>query len=202
MSPERQAPIAAQVWLETERLTNALNEHRCGIETTQMFTARNFLQLSRMIATKNFSQHVPSPYAGLELLQRREAEAWIAHLKFFVDRASAPEERHGLMRNVVKNPWTVWYLVDHTQRCLDLWRTDPSLIVALEVANRMQPALRAIIQKYTPAPFLERFGDDLAASLREARHAAGLGERPCPTPSPGEGILQLATPDRLASKER
>jgi hypothetical protein len=69
------------------------------------------------------------------------------------------------MRNVVKNPWTVWwvamkygrnafalsnaaprrYLVDHTQRCLDLWKTDPSLIIALEVANRMQPALRAIV---------------------------------------------------------
>jgi hypothetical protein len=45
MSPERKAPIAAQIWFEMERLTTALNKHQCGIEATQSFTARYFLQL-------------------------------------------------------------------------------------------------------------------------------------------------------------
>lgn len=45
LSPERKAPIASQIWLETERLSSALNRHQCGVEASQLHAARYFLQL-------------------------------------------------------------------------------------------------------------------------------------------------------------
>lgn len=80
------------------------------------------------------------------------------------------------MRGVARNPWMVWCaaveynrdtspflnlalhrsLVDHTRRCLDLWNKDPTLLEALEVANRMQPALWAIVSMSCLAKSLYR----------------------------------------------
>ncbi|KAF8322154.1 hypothetical protein DL93DRAFT_2162996 [Clavulina sp. PMI_390] len=173
MAPEKKAPIAAQIWLESERLTHGLDDHQCGVEAAQLFPARYFLQFSRMLATKDFSQHVPSAHAGSLLPQRNEAEIWIAHLQEFVARASVPQALDDLMRNIACNPWMVWHFVDHVKRCLDLWRQDPTLIVALEVAAQMQPALWAIIEHSKPAPLLEGYGHDLANQLRDALQSCG-----------------------------
>lgn len=81
-----------------------------------------------MLATADFTRHVPSAHAGLILPQRREVETWsqlpityftpdllifctVDHLKFFIARASAPNQIDDIMRNVAWNPWMVWFVV-------------------------------------------------------------------------------------------
>ncbi|CAE6421236.1 unnamed protein product [Rhizoctonia solani] len=144
MTDAQRAEFAVNVWLESNRIEEALNRHTCSFERNSLFQGREYLFNTRMFISWEFRRYIPSPDTGVhQRFHRRKAEEWLRHQAEVAKRLmQGLHTVTGLASNVLgKRPYFVWWFMSQVSRCLSLWQCDQSLFIALEVARAFLPPI-------------------------------------------------------------
>ncbi|KAI0643016.1 hypothetical protein C8Q79DRAFT_201865 [Trametes meyenii] len=137
LSEAERAQFAMSAWLEIDSIEHALEQHTCGLERTFGFQAREMLFSSRMCVSHEFQRYIPQVTThGSQLFYRDKAEGWLRHRMEAAERVwqSLLDGERGHVLDFRK-PLLIFWFMSHVVKALVLWRTDPTLVIALAAAK-------------------------------------------------------------------
>ncbi|KAG8995034.1 hypothetical protein FRB93_001224 [Tulasnella sp. JGI-2019a] len=131
--------FAMQVWMETDAIEDALNNHTCLTEKALMYHQREFLFIIRMQVSRGFRRSIPMAQTDVNVirLDRDSALNWIRHRYRMGTTMSGiitgDAESPG-RKMLLKLPFMVYYSLVIEWRAIELWKLDNSLLLAIDVA--------------------------------------------------------------------
>ncbi|KAI0671085.1 hypothetical protein C8Q78DRAFT_974078 [Trametes maxima] len=137
MNSAERAQFAMSAWLEIDTIEHALEQHTCGLERTFGFQAREMLFSSRMCVSHEFQRYIPQVTThGSQLFYRDKAEGWLRHRMEAAERVwkSLIDGERGHVLDFRK-PLLIFWFMSHVVKALVLWRTDPTMVIALTAAK-------------------------------------------------------------------
>lgn len=175
-SDSDRAEFAYRAYVETLELEEILNRHGCAGERSTLFQGREFLFKIRVIISRDYTKHFPFPETGIDLsFHKRKAEQWLHHQMNLAQRLmQGLNSVTGMGLNDLRlRPFLLWYFALQSQRCLQFHAIDPSLTVALDVADAwMMPV--DYLELIWPCENMMPFFRDLRGKILEARVRAGM----------------------------
>ncbi|KAI5121039.1 hypothetical protein M0805_008615 [Coniferiporia weirii] len=132
------AVFAHSLWLEADAIETALDGHTCQTERAFLFQGREYLFNARMYVSNEFRRFVPHPSPDMSgSLHRQKAEEWLTHQATLAQRVmNGLQTVTGMPGNVLlKRPFFVFWFMGHIARCLQIWKLDTSLTLALELSK-------------------------------------------------------------------
>ncbi|KAI0356257.1 hypothetical protein OH77DRAFT_1423872 [Trametes cingulata] len=178
LSDAQRADAAMSAWLEIDALEQALDQHTCGIENQLNYQAREMLFSSRMCVSQEFNRYIPQ--ATTRLFYRDKAENWLKHR---VETAQLMWDRTmqggDIPAKECCKPLVIYWFMSYIIKALVLWRTDPTLTIALTSSKTF--ARRAEhLMIFWPSAEQRREWQELRYQLVQACLQAGI---PPPEPS-------------------
>ncbi|EJU02979.1 hypothetical protein DACRYDRAFT_77804 [Dacryopinax primogenitus] len=170
------AQFAYRAYVETLVLEDILDRHGCMGEGSTLFQGREFLFKIRVIISQGFTKHFPFPETEINLaFHKRKAEQWLRHQMNLAQRLmQGLNSVTGMHASDLRlRPFLLWYFALQSQRCLQFHTTDPSLTVALDVADAWMMPVDYLTQIW-PCANLDPFFEDLRSKILRARLAAGM----------------------------
>ncbi|KAF8153666.1 hypothetical protein BJ912DRAFT_1014320, partial [Pholiota molesta] len=166
---EERAEQAQEAFLEAQALEDSLNSHQCNLDTTLIYTTREYIHNTRMLvaqALRSFhgletSKSTPGP-----IFKRKQAEDWCTFPFFFLrhlySRTTSPAA-HQLTRR----PYRINWFINQLAICLVLWTHDPTLDDALKLAKSILIPID-VLNALWPCPAIQGRCDSLRQQLIEA----------------------------------
>ncbi|KZO96775.1 hypothetical protein CALVIDRAFT_97979 [Calocera viscosa TUFC12733] len=170
------AEFAYRAYVETLELEDILNQHGCAGERTTLFQGREFLFKIRVIISRDYTKHFPFPETGIDLsFHKKKAEQWLTHQMNLAQRLmQGLNSVTGMGMNDLRlRPFLLWYFALQSQRCLQFHAIDPSLTVALDVADAWMMPVDYLVQIW-PCENMDPFFAELRKRILDARIKAGM----------------------------
>ncbi|OJT02079.1 hypothetical protein TRAPUB_7495 [Trametes pubescens] len=191
-SEAERAQFAMRAWLEIDALELALEQHSCGLERYFGFQAREMLFGSRMCVSHEFQRYIPQVTTnGSKLFYRDKAERWLLHRLEAAERVwCSLIEGHPTPAMDYRKPLLIYWFMSHIIKALILWRTDHTLIIALE-ASKSFARRTEYLMMFWPNPDQRREWQTLRYHLVRACLKSGVPppEMSVPVPFPRQGFV-------------
>ncbi|KAG9033427.1 hypothetical protein FRB95_014793 [Tulasnella sp. JGI-2019a] len=159
--------FAMRAWMETVAIEDALNSHSCITERTLVYQAREFLFIIRMQVSGGFRKFIPVAKTGINF-EHDSAFKWLRqrHSIALSFEAVMHEDAESPGRKMLVNrPFIVYLFMASEWRALELWKLDPSLLFAVEVALTFQRLIDWYLQIW-PCAEIQRWAANAASELR------------------------------------
>ncbi|KAF8526163.1 hypothetical protein JB92DRAFT_2700846 [Gautieria morchelliformis] len=182
VSDNDKAAFAANAWIESTWIEEALDAHTCGCDQAFLFQGREFLFITRMCISYEFRRYIPHPESDVSgHFNRKKAEAWLLHQGTVAKRMmQGLHTVTGHKQNVLaQRPFFVWWFMDQVARSLTLWQCDNSLTLALEVCQAFFSPIDYLSCLW-PCPAQRTSYLNLHGRLAQACGTAGLPAPPAP----------------------
>ncbi|PIL35204.1 transcription factor [Ganoderma sinense ZZ0214-1] len=125
LSPQARAEYSINAWLEADAIEAALDMHTCQLEGAQLYQTREFL----------FALYAPQVTSlGIMSYYREKAESWLRiqmQVSEYLWKASQEEEKWEMMNRPLLSYWFMGHIV----RALLLYKSDPTLLIALDAVK-------------------------------------------------------------------
>jgi hypothetical protein len=167
------AQLAMAAWLELDAIEAELDTHTCGTERAFMFQGREIIFNTRMVISYEYQKFIPEAMTNFNgFFHRAKAEEW---LRRQYELATGMMQNYGDLTGLHHNmltyrPFFAFWFMAQVSRCLMLWRVDPNLTMALEVAEMWLPPIDYLVRVWpSEGRFLHYF---LCFDLCTVSHAA------------------------------
>ncbi|KAG9007580.1 hypothetical protein FRB93_007616 [Tulasnella sp. JGI-2019a] len=133
-------------WVETSLIEDALDAHTCKIEQP-VYQTRDYTLTVRLLLCGGFLQSMPpmprtAPFARIDY---DLAIQWLRHLADTMGQAFAVMMNNydnSLRQHIASRPFLTSWTIAQMWRCVELWKLENSLTLALDVALDAVPLLR------------------------------------------------------------
>uniref|UniRef100_A0A8H7Y1S2 Zn(2)-C6 fungal-type domain-containing protein n=1 Tax=Psilocybe cubensis TaxID=181762 RepID=A0A8H7Y1S2_PSICU len=137
---EERAEQAHEAFLEVQAIEDSLNTHRCNLDTTLIYTCREYIHNTRMLVAQALRS-----FHGLEtgkttpgpIFKRKQAEDWLFYQDQVILRVN--NVIHHLQGpdgfQLTRRPFRINWFINQLAICLVLWTHDPTLDDALKLAK-------------------------------------------------------------------
>ncbi|PPQ92783.1 hypothetical protein CVT25_003831 [Psilocybe cyanescens] len=178
---EERAEQAHEAFLEVQAIEDSLNTHRCNLDTTLIYTCREYIHNTRMLV----AQALRSSFHGLDngkstpgpIFKRKQAEDWLFYEDQIIRRVNTVI--HHLHSpdgyQLSRRPFRINWFINQLAICLVLWTHDPTLDDALKLAKSILHPID-VLNALWPCPAIQGRCDSLRRQLEEAcnsRHLQG-----------------------------
>ncbi|KAF8993841.1 hypothetical protein BDQ17DRAFT_1311941 [Cyathus striatus] len=144
---EEKAEHAHEAYVEAQMIQDALELHKCNLDTTLIYMTREYIYNTRLLVTQALRRFVflksgPTTTPG-PIFKRQQAEEWLYYQHQVIARVTEvihhlePPESHQLTRR----PFRVTWFMNQLAICLILWKHDNTLTDALQLGKGILPAI-------------------------------------------------------------
>ncbi|KAG8863476.1 hypothetical protein FRB96_008216 [Tulasnella sp. 330] len=128
-----------KAWMELIALEEALDSHTCNIEQSTLYQARDFILTSRLIISGGYRQSLPPAPRGATFarIDYGNATRWLqrqAGIRGKVYGVTSSTNDNPLRVFMVSRPFLTAWAVSQMWRCVELWKLETSLTLAVDVA--------------------------------------------------------------------
>ncbi|KDR67042.1 hypothetical protein GALMADRAFT_1133694 [Galerina marginata CBS 339.88] len=181
---EERAEHAHEAFLEAQSIEDSLNAHRCNLDTTLIYTCREYIHNVRMLV----AQALRSSFHGLDngkttpgpIFKRKQAEDWLFYEDQVIRRVNAIV--HQLTTptgyQLTRRPFRINWFINQLAICLVLWTHDPTLDDALKLAKAILNPID-VLNALWPCPAIQQRCESLRQQLIEACNSRNI-ELPFP----------------------
>ncbi|KAG9007583.1 hypothetical protein FRB93_007619 [Tulasnella sp. JGI-2019a] len=136
-----------RAWVEVMAIEDALDAHTCNIEQSTLYQARDYTLTVRLLLSGGFLQSMPPlpraiPFARIDY---DNAIQWLQRQTDIKGKAYAvmmSDHDNPLRQLMTSRPFLTSWAISQTWRCVELWKLENSLTLALDVALGFVPLLR------------------------------------------------------------
>ncbi|KAF8883073.1 hypothetical protein CPB84DRAFT_1750754 [Gymnopilus junonius] len=172
---EERAEQSHEAFLEVQAIEDSLNAHQCNLDTTLIYTTREYIHNIRMLVTQALRWSAPGP-----IFKRKQAEDWlfyenrlIAKVNTVVHQLSGPDGPQ-----LTRRPYRINWFINQLTICLVLWNHDPTLDDALKLAKQILGPID-VLNALWPCHSIQQKCDSLRQQLVEACISRNI-EQPFP----------------------
>ncbi|KAF9552718.1 hypothetical protein CPC08DRAFT_714372 [Agrocybe pediades] len=169
---EERAEQASEAFEEAQVLEDSLNAHRCNLDTTLIYTTREYIHNTRLLvaqACRSFhGLQDPKTKPG-PIFKRKQAEEWIRYQERIVERTIVVIQNLSspLGTQLTRKPFRINWFINQLAICMILWTHDPTLDEALMLAKTLIIPID-VLNGLFPCPEIERRINSYRHQLIEA----------------------------------
>ncbi|KAF9524627.1 hypothetical protein CPB83DRAFT_797695 [Crepidotus variabilis] len=170
---EERAEHAHEAFLEAQAIEDCLNLHTCNLDTSLIYTSREYIHNTRMLVTQAFRSSFHGLPTGRStpgpIFKRKQAEDWlfyedqvIQRVNLLTHQLSTPEGQQ-----LTQRPFRVTWFINQLAICLVLWNHDPTLDDALKLGKSILNPID-VLNALWPCPVIQHKCASLRRQLTEA----------------------------------
>jgi len=180
---EDRAEQAHEAFIEAQAIEDALNVHTCNLDTTLIYTCREYIHNTRMLVAQAFRSFHGLPTGRTTpgpIFKRKQAEDWLFYEEQVIQRVNMLT--HHLTgpdgQQLTRRPFRVTWFINQLAICLVLWNHDPTLDDALKLGKLILNPID-VLNALWPCPSIHHRCTTLRQQLAEACSSRGI-EGPLP----------------------
>ncbi|KAF8965647.1 hypothetical protein BDZ97DRAFT_1811637 [Flammula alnicola] len=180
---EERAEQAHEAFLEVQAIEDSLNVHRCNLDTTLIYTCREYIHNTRMLvaqALRSFHGLENGRTAPGPIFKRKQAEDWLFYEDQVIRRVNALVHQLSstAAHQLTRRPYRINWFINQLAICLVLWTHDPTLDDALKLAKSILIPID-VLNALWPCPAIQHRCNSLRQQLIEACNSRNI-ELPFP----------------------
>ncbi|KAF8149340.1 hypothetical protein B0H34DRAFT_733344 [Crassisporium funariophilum] len=175
---EERAEQAHEAFLEVQAIEDSLNAHQCNLDTTLIYTCREYIHNTRMLvaqALRSFhgldnGKSTPGP-----IFKRKQAEDWLFYQDQVIRRVNTLiHQLNGPAADqLTRRPFRVNWFINQLAICLVLWTHDATLDDALKLAKSILIPID-VLNALWPCPAIQQRCDSLRQQLVDACNSTNV----------------------------